>query len=45
MAEDEADFRMFRQEGEDAFARGGILTHEELVADVGCWKRNRKPTG
>lgn len=34
VAESEAEFLAFVQEGEDAIARGDIFTHEEVMAEL-----------
>ena len=40
--EEEAEFDAFLKEGEDAIDRGDYLTHEELVAELREWQRDRK---
>ena len=40
--EEEAEFDAFLKEGEDAIERGDYLTHEELVAELREWQRDRK---
>ena len=39
---EETEFRAFIKEGEDAIERGEYLTHEEMIADIARWKRERR---
>jgi predicted transcriptional regulator len=40
--EEESEFAAFIKEGEEAIDRGDYLTHEEMIAEIRDWQRDRK---
>jgi predicted transcriptional regulator len=40
--EEENEFDAFLKEGEDAIDRGDYLTHDEMMAEIRAWQRDRK---